>query len=114
MLRILCAALLVLTLCSPADAASYTCGRYLKTLFPSLPKGINYNLALEWRRLPRTEARPGAVVVQRRKGRALGGGPGGHVSKILEVRGSCRALVRDNRGVYERNICHALVAYVQP
>jgi hypothetical protein len=71
-------------------------------------------LARSWLKFPRTSAGPGAIVVQSRPGRALGGGPGGHVSKILELRGSCRALVRDNRGTYERDICRRLLGYVRP
>jgi hypothetical protein len=70
-------------------------------------------LARSWLRFPRTVAGPGAVVVQSRKGRALGGGPGGHVSRIVEMRGSCRALVQDNRGTYERDICSRLLGYVR-
>lgn len=115
MRRLLGAAALLIALCGPALAASYTCGRYMRTQFPHLPAGINFDLALKWAEaLPHTLARPGAVVVQTRAGRAKGGGPGGHVSKILELRGHCRALVRDNRGAYERDICRRLVAYVQP
>jgi hypothetical protein len=70
-------------------------------------------LARSWLKFPRTSAGPGAVVVQGRAGRALGGGPGGHVSRIVELRGSCRALVQDNRGTYERDICRRLLGYVR-
>lgn len=70
-------------------------------------------LARSWLKFPRTSAGPGAIVVQSRNGRALGGGPGGHVSRILELRGSCRALVQDNRGTYERDICRRLLGYVR-
>lgn len=107
--------LLIVVSCSPADAA-FNCGRFMCSLFGIANcKKPNLQLALTWAStFPRSVARPGAVVVQRRKGRAQGGGPGGHVSKIVEVRGQCRALVRDNRGTYERDICRSLVAYVQP
>lgn len=94
-----------------AEAASYNCGRYMSKVF-GLKKPIA--LALAWAKFPRTSARPGAVVVQTRKGRALGGGPGGHVSKIISLVGPCRAIVNDNRGTYERDICTRLVAYVIP
>lgn len=89
----------------------FKCG-YVQRIHFGLP--AKFNLALNWATLPHTSARPGAVVVQRRKGRALGGGPGGHVSRIVNVTGQCRAIVTDNRGTYERDICKNLVAYVQP
>ena len=76
--------------------------------------GPEYNLALNWARLPHTSPHPGAVVVQRRSGRALGGGPGGHVSRIVSVVSQCRAVVTDDKGTYERDICSRLVAYVEP
>lgn len=94
----------------PAEAASFNCGRYMSKVF-----GIKTRaLALAWSGFPHTYAHPGAVVVQSRKGRALGGGPGGHVSKIVSLVGTCRAIVNDNRGTYERDICKNLVAYVSP
>jgi hypothetical protein len=74
----------------------------------------DFALALHWATLPHTDPHPGAVVVQRRAGRAEGGSPGGHVSRIVEVTGRCRAIVTDDRGTYSRDICRALVAYVQP
>lgn len=93
-----------------AEARGFNCGRYMSHLF-----GIKSRLlALSWASFPHTYAHPGAVVVQRRKGRALGGGPGGHVSKIVSVISECRAVVQDNRGTYERDICRNLVAYVIP
>ncbi len=73
-----------------------------------------YRLALNWSGMQHVSAQPGAVVVQRRNGRALGGGPGGHVSRIVEMKGQCRAIVADDRGQYERDICSRLVAYVMP
>jgi len=104
--------LALILLATPASAASFNCGRYMSKVF-GLAKPVA--LALEWaRRFPHTSARPGAVVVQSRKGRALGGGPGGHVSKIVSIVGPCRAIVNDNRGTYERDICTRLVAYVSP
>ena len=104
---------LLVALTLPVEAASYNCGRYLKGVYGYVDRALD--LSLNWaRRFPHTSARPGAVVVQRRKGRALGGGPGGHVAKILEIKQPCRAVVQDNRGRYERDICKNLVAYVQP
>ena len=101
----------LLSLASPAQAESFSCGRFMSRLY-GVPMTA---LALDWaKKFPHTSAHPGAVVVQRRKGRALGGGPGGHVSKIERIVSSCRAIVRDNRGTYERDICKNLVAYVDP
>jgi len=87
-----------------ADAAprGYTCGLYLRQQF-GLPAA--FNLARNWLSLPRASLQHGAVVVSSRKGRALGGGPGGHVVKVVEVIDSCTAIVNDNRGTYKRNIC---------
>ena len=101
-------------LSTAAEARGFNCGRYQCQL-----SGITHcgplALALEWaRHFPRTSAHPGAVVVQRRNGRALGGGPGGHVSRIVSMQGTCRAVVKDERGTYERDICSRLVAYVEP
>jgi hypothetical protein len=97
---------------SAADArGGLICGLVQRLHF-HLP--AKYNLALNWAQLPHIAAQPGAVVVQRRNGRALGGGPGGHVSRIVELRGQCRAIVTDERGTYERDICSRLVAYVSP
>lgn len=89
----------------------FSCGIFLSKLL-----GVERTpLALDWaKKFSHTSARNGAVVVQRRRGRALGGGPGGHVSLIKEVTGQCTAIVRDNRGTYERDICTNLVAYVDP
>lgn len=103
--------LIALTASVASAEARYDCGRVQRAHF-GLPE--RYNVALAWADLPRTSAQPGAVVVQTRPGRALGGGPGGHVSRIVEMRGSCRALVADDKGRYERDICSRLVAYVMP
>lgn len=74
-----------------------------------------FRLALNWARLlPHVSPAPDVVVVQRRKGHALGGGPGGHVSRIVRLINACRAIVTDEKGTYERNICANLVAYVRP
>jgi len=89
----------------------FNCGR---TQAAHFGLGPAFALALHWATLPHTSARPGAVVVQRRAGRALGGGPGGHVSRIVSVQSHCRAIVTDNVGTYSRDICRNLVAYVSP
>ena len=89
----------------------FNCGRTQAAYFGLGPA---FALALHWASLPHTNARPGAVVVQRRAGRALGGGPGGHVSRIVSVQSTCRAIVTDNSGTYSRDICKNLVAYVAP
>ena len=90
---------------------AFNCGR---TQAAHFGLGAAFNLALHWAVLPHTSAHPGAVVVQRRAGRALGGGPGGHVSRIVSVQSHCRAIVTDNVGTYSRDICRNLVAYVSP
>ena len=104
-----------LTLSTGAEAASFNCGRWLCSHF-GIAKCGSLALALQWaKKFPHTMAQPNAVVVQRRKGRALGGGPGGHVSKIVSLTSNpCRAIVVDNRGRYERDICKNRVALVAP
>jgi hypothetical protein len=83
------------------------CGWYMGRLTGHSDRSLW--LAQNWaKRFPRTSARPGAVVVYSR------GGNKGHVSKIVSMRGKCRAVVHDNAGTYERDICHRVIAYVQP
>jgi len=94
-----------------ARHGGFNCGRTQASFFGLGPA---FNLALHWATFPHTSAHPGAVVVQRRAGRALGGGPGGHVSRIVQVIGQCRAIVADDRGTHQHDICRNLVAYVQP
>lgn len=109
MRQIVAAAILLATV-STADAR-FDCGRVQRAFF-GLPE--KFNLALNWATLPHTSPHPGAVVVQRRKGKALGGGPGGHVSRIESVVDNCHAVVTDEKGTYTRDICKNLVAYVNP
>ena len=72
-----------------------------------------FRLAKNWARLlPHTTAHAGAVVVQYRNGRDSAGNPGAHVSRIIAMRGNCHALVADEKGQYERDICKRLIAYV--
>lgn len=104
------AAILLVTTASVANAR-FDCGRVQRAYF-GLPE--KFNLALNWATLPHTTPHPGAVVVQRRKGRALGGGPGGHVARIESVVDACHAVVTDEKGTYTRDICKNLVAYVNP
>ncbi len=103
----------VLATTSMAEARGrhYICGLVQRLHFGLGPA---FNLALHWATLPHTSPRPGAVVVQSRRGRALGGGPGGHVSRIVTVLSSCEAIVTDDRGTHRRDICRRLVAVVDP
>lgn len=89
-----------------------SCGWYMRGQFGGR-YGKEFNRAMAWARLPRVSPRPGAVVVQTRKGKGCGG-QCGHVSKIKQVISACRAIVQDNRGTYERDICKNRVAVVQP
>lgn len=77
-----------------------------------LPRNFNgHNLwrAVEWiHAFPRTIASAGAVVYQRH------GGPSGHVSRIVRLTSSCHAIVADDRGEYERDICSRGAVYVDP
>ena len=103
---------------SPHDANGNRLGRFICGATQARYFGLRdrrLNRALAWAELlPHVSPQPGAVVVQRRKGHALGGGPGGHVSRIVSLINSCRAIVTDEKGTYERNICANLVAYVRP
>ena len=103
----------VLVAVSTAASAAYICGAVQMRHFGMHDK--NFRLAKNWARLlPHTTAHEGAVVVQYRRGRDSAGNPGGHVSRIVSMRGSCRAIVADEKGQYERDICRALIAYVDP
>lgn len=93
--------------------ARFDCGRHQRAYFHI--KDTSLNLALEWaRKFQHTDAHEGAVVVQRRSGHDSAGHPGGHVSRIVRVTGPCHAVVNDEAGTYERDICRRLVAYVDP
>lgn len=109
-MKYLLAAILLATTATVANAR-FDCGRVARAYY-GLPQ--KYNLALNWAGLPHTTPHPDAVVVQRRHGRALGGGPGGHVSRIINVVDNCHAVVADEKGTYTRDICKNLVAYVNP
>ena len=95
MRQIILAAFVLCSVATNADAR-FDCGRVQRAYFNLPPK---FNLALNWATLPHTTPHPGAVVVQRRAGRALGGGPGGHVSRIESVLDHCRAIVTDEKGI---------------
>lgn len=82
------------------------CGWYLRRKLGHGDAGLN--LAQNWiRKFPRTSAAPGAVVVWTR------GGNRGHVAQIVSMRGRCRAVVNDNGGTYERDICRRVLGYVR-
>ena len=75
---------------------------------PRIFKGHNLWQAVEWvRAFPHTTAHAGAVMYQR------GGGPTGHVSRIVSYSGGCSAVVSDERGQYERNICSRGAQFVE-
>lgn len=66
---------------------------------PTNYRGHNLKMAVEWKRaFPRTSPGPGAVVYQR------GGGRTGHVFTIVRMVSERIALVRDDKGTYERDI----------
>lgn len=73
-----------------------------------------YKLAKAWLDFRRAAAAPGMVVVQSRKGRDSAGRPGGHVARIVQLTGPCRAIVSDEKGQYERDICKRRLAIVDP
>lgn len=75
---------------------------------PRVYQGHNLALAKTWRDFEEVSAQPGAVVVQDR------GGIHGHVSRIVKVTGSCTAIVADEKGQYERNICSRGATYHMP
>ena len=115
-MRLISATALALVLSvTTSDAASFNCGKY-QCRIHGIKNCGSLALALEWaKKFTRVnQPAPGIVVVQTRKGRALGGGRGGHVSKIVSVTSPCRAIVQDNRGRYERDICKNRVALVAP
>lgn len=103
---------------SNGNAASFTCG-WTQCALNGISKAEcrkrGLPLALNWKQFPRTSAQPGAVVIQTRRGKALGGSAGGHVSRIVSLTDDPRfAIVRDNRGTYRRDIRKNLVAIVSP
>ena len=77
-------------------------------------KDQKYRLARNWLNFPRTSAHPGAVVVQYRNGRSSDGRRGMHVSRIERLTGTCSAIVADEKGYYERNICARGATIVDP
>lgn len=115
----LAAASLAITLIvlTPADAKRHrhrggglVCGAVQMSHFGI--RDQNFRLAKHWATLPHTSAHEGAVVVQHREGRDSAGNPGGHVSRIVQMKGNCSALVADDKGTYVRDICSRLIAYV--
>ena len=77
--------------------------------FPRMYKGHNLWQAIEWTRaFPHTTARAGVVMYQH------GGGPTGHVSRILTDPVGCTATVADETGQYERDVCRRHPIFVSP
>ena len=113
MKRALVAIALIAVSISAVDARGrFICGATAKRLTGST---CGSNLALAWaHNCQHTTLHAGAVAVFRRKGRALGGSPGGHVALIESVIDGCHAFVHDERGRYERDVCKNLVAFVTP
>jgi hypothetical protein len=73
-----------------------------------------YRMARLWAEFEHVSPAPEVVVVQGRSGRASDGSPGAHVSRIVRTIDSCHAVVSDEKGTYERDICKRLIAYVNP
>src|SRR5260221_4891861 len=97
------------SLCNGIDRCR--CGSTQARYFglPRMVNGHNLWQAREWARaFPHTTAHAGAVMYQH------GGGPTGHVSRIVSVNGTCTATVADERGQYERNICIRGAVFVDP
>lgn len=75
---------------------------------PYVYRGINLKQAAGWKQIgtPISTPIPGAVAYWRR------GGPTGHVATIERPIDRCNAVVSDDRGTYQRNICGALLLSV--
>lgn len=124
MKHILVAGLCVLLLATTAEARTHrhrggacdgihrcTCGSTQARIFglPRMFHGHNLWQAVEWTRAFRhTSARAGVVMYQH------GGGPTGHVSRIVSVLNQCTATVEDEKGQYVRNICSRGATFVDP
>ena len=107
-------AVATLTVVNPAQARHYhhsgscdgihrcRCGSTQTAHFglPRIFNGHNLWRAIEWTRaFPRTQPHAGVVMYQH------GGGPSGHVSRLVTDPHGCIATVADDAGRYERNIC---------
>ena len=65
-------------------------------------KGFNLKRAVEWvRAFPRTSFQSGTV------GYVPHGGPSGHVFTVVDGANCSTATVHDDKGTYQRNVCHA-------
>ena len=87
------------------------CGSTQASYFglPRMYHGHNLWQANEWpRAFTRTSARAGVVMYQH------GGGPTGHVSRLVTDPVNCRATVTDDAGTYERNTCIRGAIFVDP
>jgi hypothetical protein len=77
--------------------------------FPRVYNGHNLWQANEWpRAFPRTTPHAGVVGYQR------GGGPTGHVFRLVSEPVGCTAMVADDAGQYERDICRRGAIFVNP
>jgi hypothetical protein len=77
--------------------------------FPRIYHTHNLWRAIEWvHAFPRTTAHAGVVMYQH------GGGPSGHVSRLVSDPVGCTAMVADDAGRYERNICSRGAMFVDP
>lgn len=71
-------------------------------------KGFNLKRAVEWiRAFPRTSFNAGTV------GYVRSGGPSGHVFTVVAGTNCADATVRDDRGTYQRSVCHATFVAVR-
>jgi hypothetical protein len=85
------------------------CGSTQASFFglPRMFHGHNLWQAVEWiMAFPHTSPHAGAVGYQH------GGGPTGHVFRIVNYAGGCTATVSDDRGTYQRNICSRGATFV--
>ena len=118
---ILLTAALIIGFVAPAQAKSRhygscdgihrcRCGHVQASHF-GLPRNFNgHNLwrAVEWvHAFPHTVPRAGVVMYQH------GGGPSGHVSRLVSDPVGCTATVADETGQYKRNICSRGATFVE-
>lgn len=107
----LAATTLVVT--SIPSEARFDCGRTVKHLTHS---SCGSNLARAWAvACPHTYLHAGAVVVTSRSGMdSSGRHHGGHVVLVIRTIDACNAVVRDEKGTYERDVCRNQIAIVEP
>jgi hypothetical protein len=74
-------------------------------------RGLNLKQASQWKRLPHTSPRAGAVFYRH------GLGPTGHVSTVVSYAGGCgygSLTVRDETGEHQDNACASGATFVDP